>query len=144
MDRLSKEKRSRIMAAVRSKNTRAEMLVRRYLWAHGVRYRIHSANLPGKPDIALTRYKLAIFINGCFWHGHEGCSRGRLPKTRLEYWKPKIDINKNRDYRIEEELKKKGWKQIVIWECRLRTRKAAMVTLPEVLKTISSVMSKIS
>lgn len=132
------------MAAIHSKNTRAEILVRRYLWSQGIRYRIHPPYLPGKPDIVITRHKIAIFIHGCFWHGHEGCSRGRLPKTRLEYWRPKIEINRSRDHLIEEELKRKGWQQIVIWGCQVRTQKAASITLPGVLKTISSVMSEVS
>lgn len=141
MDTLSPEKRSRIMAAVHSKDTRAELLVRRFLWSHGIRYRIYYKGLPGKPDIVIPRYKLAIFIHGCFWHGHDGCIRGRLPKSRLEYWKPKIEANRNRDHRIEEELNEKGWRQIVIWECQLRTQKASSQTLPEVLNQILSMRS---
>jgi DNA mismatch endonuclease (patch repair protein) len=138
MDTLSPEKRSEIMSAVRSKNTKAELLVRSYLWSHGIRYRIHYKYLPGKPDIAIPRYKLAIFIHGCFWHGHDGCQRGRLPKSRLEYWEPKIKANKSRDCRIEEELAEIGWRQLVIWECQLRTQKAASNTLPEILNQIFS------
>lgn len=127
------------MAAVHSKDTRAELLVRRFLWSHGIRYRIHLKGLPGKPDIVLVRCRLAIFIHGCFWHGHEGCSRGNLPKSRLEYWKPKIEANKTRDRLIKEELKEKGWRQLVIWECQLRTKKAAESTLPELLDCVSSI-----
>lgn len=139
MDTVNQEKRSRIMAAVHSKDTRAEVLVRRFLWSHGIRYRIHLKGLQGKPDIVLVRCRLAIFIHGCFWHGHDGCSRGRLPKSRLEYWKPKIEANKVRDRLIEEELKEKGWRQLVIWECQLRTQKAALITLPNVLNQILSI-----
>lgn len=141
MDTVSQEKRSRIMAAVHSKNTRAELLVRRYLWSNGIRYRIHDKNLPGKPDIVIPRYKLAIFVHGCFWHGHDGCSRGRLPKSRLEYWEPKIEANKKRDCLIGEELKEIGFRQLVIWECQLRTQRAASKTLPEVLNQILSTCS---
>jgi len=141
VDTLSKEKRSRIMAAVHSKDTRAELLVRRFLWSHGIRYRIYYKGLPGKPDIVIPRLKLAIFIHGCFWHGHDGCSRGCLPKSRLEYWKPKIEANKSRDRLIKEELNEKGWRQLVIWECQLRTQKAASNTLPGILNQILSMCS---
>ena len=141
VDTISQEKRSRIMSAVRSKNTLAELLVRRYLWSHGIRYRIHRKDLPGKPDIAMPQYKLAVFIHGCFWHGHDNCIRGRLPKSRLEYWKPKIEANKKRDRLIEKELKEKGWRQLVIWECQLRTQKAASNNLPIVLNQILSLYS---
>ena len=122
MDTRSKEKRSEIMAAVHSKDTGPEMLVRRYLWSKGMRYRVHAANIPGRPDIAVRRHKLAIFVHGCFWHGHEGCPRGSLPKSRLDYWGPKIDANKKRDVAIAEQLKREGWHQVVVWECQLRTQ----------------------
>jgi DNA mismatch endonuclease, patch repair protein len=138
MDTRSKEKRSQIMAAVHSKNTGAELMVRKYLWAHGIRYRIHLSNLPGTPDIAIPRCKLVIFVHGCFWHGHENCSRGRLPKSRIEYWKNKIEVNKKRDIQTSETLKSMGWQELVIWDCQLRTRKSATITLPSVLSRISS------
>lgn len=136
VDTRSREQRSRIMAAVHSKNTRPELLVRRFLWSNGIRYRLHPENLPGKPDIAITRCKLAIFVNGCFWHGHENCPRGQLPKSRVEYWKAKILSNKNRDCLVEEKLKVLGWHQIVIWECQLRTQKAASASLHYLLDDI--------
>lgn len=131
MDTRSKEKRGEIMAAVHSKDTGPEMLVRRYLWSKGMRYRVHAANIPGRPDIAVRRYKLAIFVHGCFWHGHEGCPRGRLPKSRLEYWRPKIDANRKRDAAIADQLNQQGWRQIVIWDCQLRTQRAAATSLPQ-------------
>ena len=124
------------MAAVHSKDTGPEMLVRRYLWSKGMRYRVHVANIPGRPDIAVRRHKLAIFVHGCFWHGHEGCPRGRLPKSRLDYWGPKIDANKRRDAAIAEQLKREGWHQIVVWECQLRTKKAAATALPQLWNDI--------
>ena len=136
MDTRSKEKRSEIMAAVHSKDTGPEMLVRRYLWSKGMRYRVHAANIPGRPDITVRRHKLAIFVHGCFWHGHEGCPRGRLPKSRLDYWGPKIDANKRRDAAIAEQLKREGWHQIVVWECQLRTKKAAATALPQLWNDI--------
>ena len=116
MDTLTKAERSRIMAAVHSKDTNTELLVRRYLWAKGMRYRVHAKNVPGTPDIAVHRHKLALFVNGCFWHGHEDCSRGKLPKSKLEYWSEKIQANKSRDVAISEQLKRNGWHQMVVWE----------------------------
>jgi len=107
VDTRSKEKRSQIMAAVHSKNTSIELLVRRYLWSNGIRYRLHPANLPGKPDIVISRYKLAIFIHGCFWHGHENCSLGRLPKSRIEYWEKKLSGISYMIDRLKKNLKVK-------------------------------------
>ena len=144
MDKFTQEKRSRIMSAVRSKNTGPELLVRHFLWAHGIRYRVYPKYLPGKPDIAITRSKLAVFVHGCFWHGHEGCSRSRLPKSRLEYWQPKIEANRKRDQQIAEELKSLGWRQIVIWDCQLRTQKAAVIALPQLLNQILSICPEMS
>jgi len=138
VDTLRKEQRSSIMAAVHSKDTGTELMVRRFLWSRGIRYRIHPAYLPGKPDIVIPRCRLAIFVHGCFWHGHENCPSGRLPKSRVEYWKAKIETNKSRDHLIEEKLKAKGWRYLVIWECQLRTQKAASINLPEVLNQIKS------
>jgi len=138
MDTFTPEKRSRIMAAVRGKNTGPELLIRRFLRSNGVGYRIHNASLPGKPDIAVLRYKVAIFVHGCFWHGHEQCPRGRLPKSRVEYWRAKIEANKQRDRLVEERVRDAGWQPLVIWECRLRTQKAASVTLDNLLNDLES------
>jgi len=138
VDTRSKDQRSRIMAAVHSKNTGPELLVRKFLWSHSVRYRIHVANLPGKPDIVIPRCKLAIFVHGCFWHGHENCSLGRLPKSRVEYWKEKIEKNKLRDRQVEGKLETEGWQCLVVWHCQLRTKKAASIFLPELLKEIKN------
>jgi DNA mismatch endonuclease (patch repair protein) len=138
MDRVSPEKRSLIMAAVHSRNTGPELLIRRFLRSHGVGYRIHDAGLPGKPDIAVPRYKIAIFIHGCFWHGHEQCPRGRLPKSRVKYWKAKIEANKQRDRLVEEGIRGAGWQPLVIWECQLRTQRAASVTLDHLMENLYS------
>ena len=143
VDRVTKEKRSSIMAAVHSKDTGTELVVRRFLWSHGIRYRIHPTYLPGKPDIVISRCKLAIFIHGCFWHGHTDCPRGRLPKSRVKYWKAKIEANKSRDRLIKGKLEEKGWRQLVIWECQLRTQKAASVSLPQILDSILSICPQI-
>lgn len=136
MDTRSKEKRSQIMASVRSKNTGPELVVRRFLWSKGLRYRIHVASLPGTPDIVISKHKLAIFIHGCFWHGHNGCNRGRLPKSRVEYWRAKIDTNRVRDAAVFEQLRILGWKHLVVWDCLIRTQKAASITLPKLLNEI--------
>lgn len=138
-DTRTQEERSRIMAAVRSKNTGPELLVRRFLWSKGLRYRLHVASFPGTPDIAVGRLKVAIFVHGCFWHGHEECSKGRLPKSRLEYWRPKIDANRRRDAAIAEQLHREGWHQIVVWECQLRTQQSAANTLPQLWNEIQSI-----
>jgi DNA mismatch endonuclease (patch repair protein) len=142
MDTVSEEKRSSIMSAVHNKNTKAELLVRRYLWSQGIRFRIYPKDLPGKPDIVIRRYKLAIFIHGCFWHGHEGCNRGRIPKSRIEYWKQKIKANKLRDKKVEKNLAALGWQQLVIWDCQLRTQKAAVINLPKIIDRISTISLK--
>ena len=143
MDTRTKEERSRIMASVRSKNTGPEVLVRRFLWSNGLRYRVNVSSLPGTPDITVSRRKVAIFVHGCFWHGHSGCSRGKLPKSRLDYWSAKVNANKNRDATIKERLEECGWRHLVIWECQLRTQKASSVTLPLLLEQICTIPAEI-
>lgn len=119
-DRISKEKRSHIMSMIRGRDTKPELMVRRYLFHHGFRYRVNVKRLPGRPDIVLRKYKTAIFVNGCFWHGHEGCKDFRPPRTRVEWWRDKLERNKARDARVREELKRMGWKTMVIWDCQLK------------------------
>ena len=108
------------MSRIRSKDTKPEMLVRRFLHSQGFRYRLHVKDLPGKPDIVLPKYKTVIFIHGCFWHGHEGCKYYVVPKTRTEWWLDKIHKNNLNDSKAEEELKLLGWRIIKIWECGLK------------------------
>lgn len=115
------EERSRNMAAIKGKNTNPEMIVRRFLFSRGLRFRIHVKELPGNPDIVLPKYNTIIFVNGCFWHGHKGCKYFRLPKSNVEFWKDKIEHNVARDTRNEEELKKLGWHIIRVWECYIKT-----------------------
>ena len=141
MDTLSREKRSQNMAAIQNRDTGPEMLVRRYLWSKGIRYRLHPKNVPGNPDLVIRRFSLAIFVHGCFWHGHENCPRSRLPKSRVEFWSAKIGANKKRDAFVAERLERQGWRQLVIWDCQLRTQKAAAVALPRLLSDISSICS---
>ncbi|WP_233526760.1 MULTISPECIES: very short patch repair endonuclease [unclassified Herbaspirillum] len=107
------------MAGIRSKNTKPEMVVRKFLHSKGFRYRLHSAKLPGKPDLALSKYRTVIFVHGCFWHQHEGCARAYRPSTRKEIWELKFASNKARDKKVLDALKELGWNSIVIWECGL-------------------------
>lgn len=118
MDNLSKFDRHKNMIAIKSKNTKPEMMVRKLLFSYGLRYRIHYQNLPGKPDIVLKKFNLVININGCFWHHHQGCIKAVLPKSNKDYWKDKIKNNISRDKINHRLLKQLGWNEIVIWECQ--------------------------
>jgi len=112
--------RSRIMRAVKSKDTTPELYIRRLLHAKGFRYRLHRTDLPGCPDLVFARLKKVIFIHGCFWHGHN-CRRGaRMPKSNVEYWTAKISRNHARDQKIRKQLKADGWDVLVVWECRMK------------------------
>lgn len=122
-DVFSKEKRSWIMSRIKGKDSLPEMVVRRYLHAKGFRYRLHVKSLPGKPDIVLPKYKTAILIHGCFWHAHGNCKKASLPKTKTEWWKSKLEKNKQNDLKTEKALKKLGWKVITIWQCQLKSSK---------------------
>jgi DNA mismatch endonuclease (patch repair protein) len=108
------------MSQIRSKNTKPEMLVRKFLHANGFRYKLHDKSLPGKPDIVLPKYKTVIFIHGCFWHGHKDCKYFVVPKTRTEFWLTKIKGNASNDSKALAILKKGGWKVIIVWECTLK------------------------
>jgi DNA mismatch endonuclease (patch repair protein) len=114
------EQRSYNMSRIRGKNTKPEELVRRYLFAQGFRYRKNDARFPGKPDIVLPKYKTVIFVNGCFWHAHEGCKYFVWPKSNVDFWKRKINGNIQRDLRNNQLLSEQGWNVIVIWECQLK------------------------
>lgn len=116
----SSEVRSYNMSRIRNKDTKPEELVRKYLFSKGFRYRKNDARLPGKPDIVLPKYKTVIFVNGCFWHKHEGCRYFVWPKNNAEFWKEKIEKNANRDAQNYDLLQKAGWRVIVIWECELK------------------------
>jgi DNA mismatch endonuclease, patch repair protein len=131
----SKEVRSYNMSKIKGKNTKPEILVRKFLFSHGYRYRLHTKNLPGKPDIVLTKYKTVIFVNGCFWHGHEGCKYFVIPKTRTEWWTEKINGTKKKDIENYDKLLKKGWKVIRIFECDLKSDKREKI-LNELLSNI--------
>ncbi len=119
MDKLTPQQRSRTMAAIRSRDTKPELIVRRYLFAHGFRYRLNHPRLPGHPDIVLRKYRTVIFINGCFWHGHD-CGAFRLPKSNTDFWSRKITRNKERDREEQRRLAQMGWHCITVWECELK------------------------
>lgn len=119
-EKISQETRSRMMASIRGKDTKPELMVRSYLHRRGFRFRIHQTGLRGRPDIVLTRWGVAIFVHGCFWHGHLGCRYFRLPKTRTEFWDHKIKAKACRDRSAEEALAAAGWRVAVLWECCLR------------------------
>lgn len=119
MDTVKKEIRSRIMAAVRSKNTRAEVEFRKRIHALGYRFRIHGKNLPGSPDIVFPKYHAVVFIHGCFWHLHS-CRSGRLPETRRNWWKAKLEANRKRDKQALANLQNMSWRTLVVWECSFR------------------------
>ena len=110
------------MSRIKGKNTKPEMLVRRFLHAHGFRYRLHVKDLPGKPDIVLPKYKTVIFVHGCFWHGHEGCKYYVVPKTKTEWWVNKINGNITNDEKAVKALEAAGWKIITLWECELKPK----------------------
>ncbi len=117
-DIFSFQKRSDIMSKIGGKNTKPEILVRKFLFSKGFRYRINVKTLPGKPDIVLPKYKTVIFINGCFWHGHN-CKKGELPSSNIDFWRKKISNNKSRDDKNSDLLIKLGWKVIIIWQCEI-------------------------
>lgn len=119
-DKISPERRSLNMAAIKSRNTKPEVAVRKLLHASGFRFRLHRKDLPGRPDIVLPRYKTAVFVHGCFWHQHEGCKLASKPSSRQEYWKAKFDRNAERDNNSLRALTELGWQVVVIWECEVR------------------------
>lgn len=119
-DHVPPSKRSAIMALVKSKNTRPELIARKMLHRNGYRFRLHRKDLPGSPDMVFPCRKKVIFVHGCFWHAH-GCRYGRLPKSRLTYWEPKLKANKARDAATQRQLAHAGWKTLVLWQCELKS-----------------------
>jgi|SRR5690554_5387436 len=129
------EIRSYNMSMIRGKNTKPEIIVRKFLHSKGFRFRLHKKELPGKPDIVLPKYKTVIFIHGCFWHGHKNCKYFVVPKTRTKWWLNKINGNKQTDKRNNLRLRKASWNIIILWECQLRPKK--------ILKTLSKLETRI-
>lgn len=117
-DTLSQEERSDRMSRIRGTNTGPELLVRRYLHALGLRFKLHDRRLPGKPDLVLPKYRTVVFVNGCFWHAHE-CQKGRIPGTRSAFWREKFERNRTRDMRNVRALRRLGWRVLTVWECSL-------------------------
>ena len=131
----TREHRSRVMRAVKSRDTGPEMLTRRIIHAMGYRYRLHRKDLPGKPDLVFPSRKKAIFVHGCFWHGHT-CARGaRMPKSNRAYWKSKISRNRERDKESEEALREDGWRVLTVWECQMKETAALRECLHTFLET---------
>ena len=133
----SKEVRSYNMSRIRGKDTKPEMLVRKFLFANGFRYRLHDKKLPGKPDMIFPKYKTVVFINGCFWHGHQECRYFVAPKSRTEWWLNKIHNNQRNDFNVSALLKSKGYRVITIWECELK-KKLIDNTLQNLIVTLQS------
>lgn len=121
-DTLTPAERSMVMARIRGKDTKPELTVRRLVHAMGYRYRLHDRRLPGTPDLVFTGRRKVILVHGCFWHRHESCPLARLPKTRRNFWKPKLEGNKQRDQRKMAELEELGWQVLVVWECETRDK----------------------
>ena len=134
-DVFSKETRSQIMSKIRKTDTKPELAIRKFLFCNGYRYRLHRPDLPGNPDIVLATRKLVIFVNGCFWHAHQGCHLNRMPKSRKDYWIPKICRTVERDNKNQAELQRLGWNVIVVWECELKKDKFEP-TMDKVIKAI--------
>ena len=136
-DVMTPEERSRCMRAIKGRDTKPEMIVRRYLFSRGLRYRVNNRKLPGSPDIVLKKYKTVVFIDGCFWHGHKGCKHYRLPQSNTEFWRKKITGNAARDYVNNIDLQLAGWKVIRIWECQIKTKEQREETLERLYQTIT-------
>ena len=131
-DTRSPEQRSRIMRAVGTRNTTPEIALRRLLHAMGYRFRLHRRDLPGTPDIVFPSRQKVIFVHGCFWHSH-GCSKGQAPKSREEYWRPKLDSNRQRDARKALEVEERGWQPLIVWACELSEKSTLTIRLKNFL-----------
>ncbi|WP_434609194.1 very short patch repair endonuclease [Pseudomonas sp. R1-7] len=132
-DIVTPEHRSRIMATIKGKNTKPEMIVRSVCHAMGLRYRLHRKNLPGKPDLVLPKHRLCIFVHGCFWHRHPGCKYAYTPKSRPEFWLPKLARNVERDLHALQALETLGWRVTIIWECQTKNREILQTEIQKAL-----------
>ena len=119
MDRLTRKHRSWNMSRIRGKDTTPELVVRSALHRMGFRFRLHKKDLPGRPDIVLSRYRTAVFVHGCFWHRHPGCTKAYTPKSRIHFWQSKFDQNVKRDVAVKDQLERLGWNVVVVWECQI-------------------------
>ena len=125
VDVVDKATRSRMMSGIQGKNTKPELMVRKYLHGRGLRFRLHARELPGKPDLVFPMYKAVVFVHGCFWHSHPRCRFAVVPASNVEFWKQKLDANRMRDQRDETRLKALGWRVLTVWECQLEERHLA-------------------
>ena len=135
-DIVDSQTRSRMMSGIRGKNTKPELALRQSLHALGFRFRLHVKGLPGKPDIVMPKYRAVIFVHGCFWHRHPECEHARMPKSRLDFWKPKLTANAERDARQRSELEDTGWTVVTVWECEVRND-AALSRAVELIKSLA-------
>ncbi|QQQ42830.1 DNA mismatch endonuclease Vsr [Stenotrophomonas maltophilia] len=135
-DTVSQEVRSRMMSRIRNKNSKPELLVRKYLHRHGFRYRIHDLRIAGRPDVVLPKYRCVIFVHGCFWHRHRSCKYAATPATRPEFWIEKLEKNRMRDERVQSSLLQAGWRVAIVWECSLKA--SADATLAELQRFVLS------
>ena len=134
---MTPQQRHYCMSRIRSKATKPELSVRHWLWSHNYRYRLNVKSVPGKPDIVLRKYRTAIFVNGCFWHGHEGCSKYIVPKSNREFWISKIERNRERDRKEYNALNEAGWQVAVIWECQLKKS-----VIDETMRSVEHLLNK--
>lgn len=137
-DIFTKDERSQIMSKISGKETKPEILVRKFLFAQGLRYKKNDKRLLGKPDIVLPKHKIVIFVNGCFWHNHRNCKKSALPQTNREFWRVKILRNMEKDKFNQNELKRLGWKIIVIWQCQIKNRGLFEKRMKWVIKKIAA------
>ena len=137
VDKFTKETRSYVMSQIKGKDTKPEILVRKYLFSKGLRFRKNDKRYPGSPDIVLPKYKTIVFVHGCFWHLHEGCKYAKMPKSNVDYWKPKLYRNRERDACNKKELEDMGWTVITVWECELKKDKVEQ-TLEDLYIKITS------
>lgn len=135
-DNLTPNERSKLMSKVSGRDTKPEMIVRKFLYKQRIRYRLHVKSLPGTPDIVIKKYKKTIFVHGCFWHGHENCRASRLPSTNFDFWKSKREKNLDRDRRNNKELVSQGWKVLVVWECEIKNKNSREKRLSKLLQEI--------
>ncbi|RYL94285.1 DNA mismatch endonuclease Vsr [Sporolactobacillus sp. THM7-4] len=120
MDIKSPEERSRNMASIKSSKTKPEMYIRSLLFRNGMRYRVNYSEIIGKPDLYFTKYRIAVFVHGCFWHRHKGCKYAYIPKSNVEFWKEKFETNQTRDRKVADELKRQGIRCLIVWECTVK------------------------
>lgn len=133
-DTLIPSQRSSLMARVKARDTLPERVVRSQLHRMGYRFRLQRKDLPGKPDIVLPKYRVAIFVHGCFWHSHEGCPRGKRPSTNIDFWNDKLDRNVERDQQVQEQLKDLAWTTHIVWECELKNRDLFVANLSKIME----------